>query len=69
VTANRANLTPGIDPPPPGHRIVVLEWFDVFTFDDPAVITCPDCDRESPELRDVWAAVLWADQHQRRCPA
>lgn len=50
-------------------RIAVLDWFDVFVFDDPAVITCPDCDKVSPELPDVWAAVKWADQHQRECEA
>jgi hypothetical protein len=54
---------------PPGHRIAVLEWFDVFTFDLAPTITCPDCMLVSPELRDVWEAVLWADRHQRECPA
>jgi hypothetical protein len=54
---------------PPGHRIAVLEWFDVFTFDQAPTITCPDCDTTSPELADVWAAVRWADDHQRNCPA
>ena len=50
-------------------RIAVLSWFDVFVFDTAPTITCPDCDRTSPELRDVWAAVLWAETHQRECPA
>lgn len=50
-------------------RIAVLSWFDVFTFDDTPTITCPDCDEVSPELRDVWAAVQWADNHQRKCSA
>ena len=50
--------------------VVVLSWFDVFVFDGPApTITCPDCDAISPELRDVWEAVQWADTHQRECEA
>jgi len=52
-----------------GERIAVLEWFDVFVFNDTPTITCPDCDMTSPELADVWAAVKWADGHQRKCPA
>jgi hypothetical protein len=52
------------------RRIVVLSWFDVFAFDRPGpTITCPDCDRTSPELRDVWEAVRWADDHQATCEA
>ena len=52
------------------YPVVVMSWFDVFTFDSPApTITCPDCDTVSPELRDVWAAVRWADTHQRECAA
>jgi hypothetical protein len=51
------------------YRIAVLSWFDVFVFDDPPTITCPDCGEVSPELRDVWAAVRWADKHQRECAA
>ena len=50
-------------------RIVVLSWFDVYLFDDPPAITCLDCDTTSPDLRDVWEAVKWADRHQRKCPA
>lgn len=50
-------------------RVLVLPWFDVFVFDDAPEITCPDCDERSPALPDVWAAVRWADAHQRRCPA
>ena len=51
-------------------RVVVLDWFDVFVFDRPEpTITCPDCDQISPELRDVWEAVKWADQHPTECPA
>jgi hypothetical protein len=50
-------------------RIVVLEWFDVFIFDQAPTITCPDCYTASPELPDVWTAVRWADDHHRRCPA
>ena len=57
--------TPDID-----RRIVVLSWFDVFGFDQPApTITCPDCGITSPELRDVWEAVKWTDDHQAMCPA
>ena len=56
--------------PARSDRIMVLEWFDVFVFDNPApTITCPDCDEQSPELADVWAAVRWADTHQRECAA
>jgi hypothetical protein len=50
-------------------RVMVLSWFDVFVFDDAPAITCPDCGQQSPGLPDVWAAVRWADKHQRECPA
>lgn len=51
------------------RRIAVMSWFDVFSFDDAPTITCPDCELVSPALRDVWAAVKWADDHQAACPA
>lgn len=51
------------------YRIAVLSWFDLYVFDDPPAVTCPDCDQSSPALRDVWAAVRWADTHQRECRA
>jgi hypothetical protein len=50
-------------------RIAVLPWFDSYAFDDAPTITCPDCSETSPELRDVWEAVKWADSHQRGCKA
>lgn len=50
-------------------RIVVMDWFDIFVFDDTASITCPDCGAVSPDLPDVWSAVKWADKHQRACEA
>ena len=51
------------------RRIVVLSWFDVFTFDLAPTITCPDCDVMSPVLPDLWKAVKWAEDHQRSCEA
>jgi hypothetical protein len=51
------------------RRIMVLSWFDVFAFDQAAQVTCPDCGLPSGELRDVWEAVTWADQHHRECRA
>jgi hypothetical protein len=59
----------GTSKPAAPDRVAVLPWFDVFAFDDAPTITCPDCDEQSPELPDVWAAVRWADKHQRECPA
>ena len=47
------------------ERVVVLDWFDVFVFDDAPTITCPDCGTVSPSLRDVYEAVCWAESHQR----
>lgn len=44
----------------------VPAWWDVFTFDDAPTITCPDCDRQSPELADFRAAAEWLDSHG--CP-
>ena len=55
--------------PDTDRRIAVLNWFDVFVFDCAPTITCPDCDVVSPELRDVWEAVKWAEDHQRACEA
>lgn len=50
-------------------QIVARPWFDVFTFDDPPTITCPDCDQQSPALADVWAAMKWVFTHYQECAA
>jgi hypothetical protein len=49
--------------------IAVPEWWDVFTFTNEAVVECPDCDTQSPPLRDIWAAARWVREHYLGCPA
>lgn len=47
----------------------VPDWWDVFTFDDEPVIDCPDCDTQSPPLRDIYAAARWVKTHYSVCVA
>ena len=49
--------------------IAIPDWWDVFCFMDEPTIICPDCDQESPALRDILAAVNWVADHYLRCPA
>ena len=49
--------------------VLVRDWFDGFTFDQPTEIMCPDCDTLSPEMENLFAAVKWAEKHTLECPA
>jgi hypothetical protein len=49
------------------HQVIVPDWWDVFLFGEPATITCPDCEHESPELEDIWTAVTWVGEHLESC--
>lgn len=48
---------------------MVRDWMDLFIFDQPAEILCPDCDVLSPEMGNVFAAAKWVEKHVRECPA
>ena len=50
--------------------VLVRDWYDVYAFVERDVqLICPDCDKISPELENVFAAVKWVEKHSKECPA